>query len=342
MTVTVLYFNTSSASSAEIDFETHVAPIFERACYRCHGADKQRSNFRLDRQRDALEGGDLGASILPGKPDESVLINYVADPNADLVMPPEGERLTAEEIATLRQWIAEGAVWPAGSDDVEEQETWWSLRPLVRSEPPELAEADRSWVRTPVDAFILARLRDEKLSPAPEAGRRTLIRRLYFDLVGLPPPAEEVEAFVNSADPQAYERLVDKLLASDHYGERWARHWLDVVHFGETHGYDKDKPRPNAWPYRDYVIRAFNSDKPYDRFIQEQLAGDVLFPDTVDGIEALGFISAGPWDFIGHAEVPESKKDGKIARHLDRDDMVGNTIGTFNSLTVQCAQCHNH
>ena len=176
----------------------------------------------------------------------------------------------------------------------------------------------------------------------PEADRRTLVRRLYFDLIGLPPTPTEVEAFVNDPAPDAYEKLVDRLLASPAYGERWGRHWLDVVHYGDTHGYDKDKPRPNAWPYRDYVIRAFNSDKPYGRFVQEQIAGDVLFPGTPDGIEALGFIAAGPWDFIGHAEVPETKIDGKIARHLDRDDMVSNTIGTFMSLTVHCAQCHNH
>ena len=140
----------------------------------------------------------------------------------------------------------------------------------------------------------------------------------------------------------AYDELVERLLGMPQYGERWARHWLDVVHYGDTHGYDKDKPRPNAWPYRDYVIRAFNEDKPYSRFIEEQIAGDVLRPGTRDGIEALGFIAAGPWDFIGHAEVSESKTDGKIARHLDRDDMVANTIGTFCSVTIHCAQCHQH
>ncbi|HEU0012019.1 MAG TPA: DUF1549 domain-containing protein, partial [Verrucomicrobiae bacterium] len=194
----------------------------------------------------------------------------------------------------------------------------------------------------PIDAFVLARLDGEGLRPSPEADRRTLIRRLSFDLIGLPPTPEEIELFLANKDPRAYEKLVDRLLASPRHGERWARHWLDVVHFGETHGYDKDKPRANAWPYRDYVIRALNEDKPYARFVQEQVAGDALFPGTRDGIEALGFIAAGPWDFIGHEEVPESKIDGKIARHLDRDDMVANTFQTFNSLTVQCAQCHNH
>jgi hypothetical protein len=165
---------------------------------------------------------------------------------------------------------------------------------------------------------------------------------VYFDLIGLPPTPSEIDDFIGDARPDAYERLVDRLLASPAYGERWARHWLDVVHYGETHGYDKDKPRPNAWPYRDYIIRAFNEDKPYSRFVQEQLAADVLFPDEPRLIPALGFIAAGPWDFIGHAEVPETKIDGKIARHLDRDDMATNTIQTFTSLTIQCAQCHNH
>ena len=220
---------------------------------------------------------------------------------------------------------------------------WWSLRPLAR--PPWPAAdlgTDPVSSRNPIDVFIRADLAAKGLRPSPPADRATLIRRVYFDLIGLPPTPEEVERFVAEPSRDAYEKLVDRLLASPRYGERWARHWLDIVHFGETHGYDKDKPRPNAWPYRDYVIRAWNSDKPYTRFVQEQIAGDVLFPFTRDGVEALGFISAGPWDLIGHEEVPETKIDGKIARHLDRDDMVANTMQTFNSMTVQCAQCHNH
>lgn len=218
---------------------------------------------------------------------------------------------------------------------------WWSLQPLVRPSIP-VVPSSSNQPRNPIDAFINVRLLEKGLVPALRADRRTLIRRLYFDLTGLPPAPSEIATFLSDRDPQAYERLVDRLLASPHYGERWARHWLDVVHFGETHGYDKDQPRPNAWPYRDYVIRSLNQDKPYARFVQEQVAGDVLFPETQDGFEALGFIAAGPWDLIGHAEVPETKTDGKVARHLDRDDMVVNTIQTFTSLTVQCAQCHNH
>jgi hypothetical protein len=221
----------------------------------------------------------------------------------------------------------------------KDQREWWSLKPLSHPALPAVAAAG---LRTPVDAFIAAKLAEKGLAMAPEADRRTLIRRLCFDLTGLPPAPEEVDAFVSDADPLAYEKLVDRLLASPRYGERWARHWLDVVRYGETHGYDKDQPRPNAWPYRDYVIRAFNEDKPYGRFIQEQIAGDVIFPDSVDGVTALGFIAAGPWDFIGHVEVPETKTDGRVARNLDRDDMVSNTMNSFCSITVQCARCHDH
>ncbi len=218
---------------------------------------------------------------------------------------------------------------------------WWSLRPLQRPQIPRPVHGD-SRPANPIDSFIAAKLAEKGLSPSREADRRTFIRRLYFDLIGLPPAPEQIESFISDRDAQAYEKLADRLLDSQQYGERWARHWLDVVHYGETHGYDKDQPRPNAWPYRDYVIRALNEDRAYARFVQEQVAGDVLFPGTRDGIEALGFISAGPWDLIGHAEVPETKMDGRVARHLDRDDMVGTTMQTFNSLTVQCAQCHNH
>jgi len=229
----------------------------------------------------------------------------------------------------------------AAATNAPDSETWWSLRPLARSTIPLIAASDAN-VRNPIDAFILARLRAEGLELSPEADRRTLARRLYFDLTGLPPSFEEVEQFVQDPDPAAYESLVQRLLRSPRYGERWARHWLDVAHYGDTHGYDKDQPRPHAWPYRDYVIRALNADKPYSQFVQEQIAGDALYPGTADGLEALGFIAAGPWDFIGHAELPESKIDGQIARHLDRDDMVATTLSTFNSLTVHCAQCHNH
>ncbi|HEX4588634.1 MAG TPA: PSD1 and planctomycete cytochrome C domain-containing protein, partial [Gemmataceae bacterium] len=324
-----------TAAEPTVNFENDIRPIFSQRCGACHGPEKQRGGLRLDRKTDAFRGGDTGPVIVPGTSAKSLLIRLVSGADPEKFMPPKGERLTAAQVAALRAWIDRGAHWPddgAGANPA----TWWSLRPLFRPAIPAAVG------RNAIDAFVRAKLTERGLTPTPEANRRTLIRRLYFDLIGLPPTFAEVEEFALDADPNAYEKLVDRLLASPHYGERWARHWLDVVHFGETHGYDKDKPRPNAWPYRDYVIRSLNADKPYSRFVDEQLAGDVLFPGTIDGIEALGFLAAGPWDFIGHAELPESKIDGQVARHLDRDDFVSNTAGTFLSLTVHCAQCHNH
>ncbi len=223
---------------------------------------------------------------------------------------------------------------------VADDDSWWSLRPLASPRVPRLAEP--RWARTPVDAFIARTLRRHRLASSPTASPRTLIRRVTVDLTGLAPEPAAVERFLTDRSPDAYERLVEGLLQSPRYGERWARHWLDLVHYGDTHGYDKDKPRPNAWPYRDYVVRAFNNDTPFRRFVQEQIAGDVLYPATVAGIVATGFLAAGPWDFIGHAEVPETKIDGRIARHLDRDDMVQTVMKTFISLTVECARCHDH
>ncbi|HKB01792.1 MAG TPA: PSD1 and planctomycete cytochrome C domain-containing protein [Gemmataceae bacterium] len=323
-----------------VEFERDVRPLLVKQCLACHGPDKQRGGLRLDRKADALKGGDDGPVLVPGKSADSPIIRLTAGLDPDRVMPPKGERLTAEQVGILRAWIDQGAEWPGG--DSADPRDWWSLRPLNRPALPKLSLDDATRARNPVDRFVLDKLREKGLAPSPGADRRTLIRRLSFDLIGLPPTPDEIEAFLNDPTADAYERLVDRLLASPAYGERWARHWLDVVHYGDTHGYDKDQPRPNAWPYRDYVIRALNADKPYARFVQEQVAGDVLFPGTIDGVTALGFIAAGPWDLIGHVELPETKIDGKVARHLDRDDMVANTINTFASLTVQCAQCHNH
>ena len=336
------------ATTASIDFARDIKPLFDANCVKCHGPEKAKNGFRLDTRARALTGGDQGADIIPGDSAKSPLVHFVAGLVPDMEMPPKGkgEAFTGKQIALLRAWIDQGAKWDR--DDVAgdvrnpvDKSDWWSLKPLTKPTLPAVGDRNSEFAN-PIDAFVLAKLDEKGLRPSPEADRRTLIRRLYFDLVGLPPKPEEIEAFAADKESNAYDKLVDRLLASQYYGERWARYWLDVVHYGETHGYDKDQPRPNAWPYRDYVIRSLNEDKPYNRFVQEQLAGDVLFPGTRDGFEALGFISAGPWDLIGHAEVPESKMDGMVARHLDRDDMVANTMQTFNSLTVQCAQCHNH
>lgn len=335
----VLSYTASKLSAAEdIDFVRDIQPIFAAKCIRCHGDDQQKGNLRLDRKADANRGGDSGN---PFELTSSLLLQRItAEPGER--MPPEGEPLGKSQIELLRKWIAGGAKWPEGVDKVgyAGRYDWWAFRPMRVAK---LQALDGSgWARTPIDLFVLQKLSEQGLSPSPEADRRTLYRRLSFDLIGLPPDPDEVDVFMNDPDPQAYEKLVNRLLASPRYGERWARHWLDVVHYGDTHGYDKDKPRPNAWPYRDYVIRALNADKPYARFVEEQLAGDVLWPETEDGLTATGFIAAGPWDFIGHAELPETKLDGRIARLLDRDDMVTNTMNTFCSLTVQCGRCHNH
>jgi hypothetical protein len=180
------------------------------------------------------------------------------------------------------------------------------------------------------------------MHPSVPADKRTLIRRVYFDLIGLPPSPGDIAAFQADKNPNAFEKVVNRLLASQRYGERWGRHWLDVVHYGDTHGYDKDKRRDHAWPYRDYVIRAFNDDKRYSRFIKEQIAGDVIYPNEPDGIIATGFIAAGPWDFVGQVELAEGTVEKAKTRVLDRDDMVMNTMSTFNSVTIHCARCHDH
>lgn len=320
-------------------------------CVECHGPDAQESNLRLDSPAGLQAGGEFGPVVISGNGQASELIRRVRSRNPEEQMPPDGPPLTTDEANQLQAWIDAGTPWPGGVMEAEasrdERLDHWAWQPIAHEAIPEVSHAfdDLPGVeadRNPIDAFIRASLSTNALTPSPVADRRTLIRRLTFDLTGLPPSPEEIESFVHDPADDAYEQLVDRLLASPRYGERWARHWLDVVHYGDTHGYDKDKPRPNAWPYRDYVIRSFNEDKPYPRFVEEQIAGDVLYGETRDGHEAIGFIAAGPWDFIGHREVPETKTDGKIARHLDRDDMVANTIGTFASVTVQCAQCHAH
>ena len=229
----------------------------------------------------------------------------------------------------------------AAKQSTSDSRDWWSLQPLAKPAVPQ----SHDWARNEIDAFVLTKLNEKGLSPSPPASPRALIRRVTYNLTGLPPLPEEIEAFLkeSSSDPdRAYERLVERLLNSPHHGEHWARFWLDAARYGESHGYDKDKARFNAWPYRDYVIRSFNNDKPWSRFVKEQIAGDALFPGDPDGVIALGFVAAGPWDFIAHFEVGEGKLDGRIAKHMDRDDMVSAVFNTFMSSTVQCAQCHDH
>jgi mono/diheme cytochrome c family protein len=318
------------AAKPAIDFARDVQPIFAAHCYACHGADKQESGLRLDRKDDALKGGDGGAAIIAMKGGESPLVDRIASSDPDLQMPPKGERLTVEQIAVIRAWIDQGANW----------DEHWSLKPLARPEAPNAT--DGATVRNSIDAFVTAKLNSQGLKQSPEADRRTLIRRVTIDLTGLLPTPDEVAAFVASNKPDAYEQLVERLLSSPRYGERWARHWMDTVHFAETHGNDQDRPRPNAWPYRDYLIQSFNEDKPYARFVAEQIAGDVLYPKDPQATVALGFLSAGPWDESSLMSIADDTTDKKIAQMLDRDDMLSTTISTFVSATVHCARCHNH
>ncbi len=330
-------------ATAEDLFETQVRGIFERRCLHCHNDEDREGELSLQSAEGLRAGGAGGAAIDVAAPDASLLLEYISGDAPE--MPKDGEPLAVEEVAAIRAWITDGAAWPADvrlEDKSLADHDWWSLQPITQVELPRVNPELIQRAHTPLDLFILARLEQHGLQLSPEADRRTLLRRLYFDLIGLPPTPEEVQAFLTDPSPRAYEGLVERLLASPHYGERWARHWLDVVKYADTCGYDKDKLRPQAWPYRDYVIRSLNEDKPYARFAQEQIAGDVLFPGEPDGILGLGFLAAGPWDFIGHVEVPESKLDGQVARNIDRDDMVSNTLNTFNSVTIQCARCHNH
>ncbi len=326
----------SPALPAAPDFAKDVRPIFERSCFRCHGPDKQKSGYRLDIRETALKGGDTGKpAIIPHNAKSSPLIRYVSGLDDEIFMPPKKSdvpRLTSSEIQILTDWIDAGPSWPDAFAGTTATKPHWSLTPLKKIWPPSNGH--------PIDAFI--RAAPGHINSSPEADRRGLIRRATYDLTGLPPDSQQVEAFVADTDPHAYENLIDRLLDSKRYGEHWARHWLDVANYADTHGNDHDYVRSNAWHYRDYVIRAFNEDKPYARFIQEQIAGDALFPDDFQATVALGFLAAGPWDHTLMVTVREDTVDHHMAQNLDRDNMVSTAIGTFDSLTIHCARCHDH
>ncbi|WZO98393.1 PSD1 and planctomycete cytochrome C domain-containing protein [Isosphaeraceae bacterium EP7] len=321
-------------------FRDRVAPVLAGRCVGCHRPGNAKGGLSLADAPGLKAGGESGPAVEPGKPEESLLVEMLTGETPE--MPKQGGPLAPEQVEALRAWISQGAHWPEGLVLKEPGDggTWWSLKPLARPPVPSLDGG--GWARTPVDAFILQGLAARGLTPSAEAGRGTLIRRLTFDLHGLPPTPEEVDTFAADPAPDAYERLVDRLLASPRYGERWGRHWLDVVHYGDTHGYDKDKKREHAWRYRDYVIGALNDDIPYGQFVREQVAGDVLNPGDPRGQVATGFIAAGPWDFVGQVELREGTVDKEKTRVLDRDDMVASTVSTFVSLTAHCARCHDH
>ena len=321
------------ASTVLVDFSRDVQPLLNKHCVDCHGPEKQKGGLRLDNKASALQGGDEGKVIVPERSAESRLIHLIAGLEPDTIMPPKGEPLAGEEISLLRAWIDQGAHWPDDGNAVKLRSKHWSLQPLQLVEIPAVAP-------NAIDAFVTVRLQKEGLALSVEADRATLIRRLSFDLTGLPPSPDEVDAFLNDASPKAYEALVDRLLASPHYGERWGRHWLDVARYTESQGFEYDKIRPNAWHYRDYVIKSFNEDKPYDLFMKEQVAGDVLEPVTRDGMIAPSLLVCGPWDEAGNAQANVTQK--MITREDELEDLLGVVGQTFLGLTVNCARCHAH
>ena len=325
-----------NACAADVEFVRDVRPILQKHCYSCHAEEKQKSSLRLDIKSEAFRGGEAyGPSITAGNVAESPLIQFVADPDADLVMPPDGDPLSPEEIATLTTWVKEGAVWPDGVDlaKLEDRRDHWSFKPLTAPAPPETA--DTQWCRNDIDHFILNRLESEGLSTAPESTRQTWLRRVTLDLIGLPPTIEQQRDFEHDTSNDAFVRVVDRLLDSPRYGERWAQHWLDVVRYADTHGFEVNTERPHAWPYRDYVIDAFNKDTPYDQFIREQIVGDTMEQDT-----ATGFLITASVLLPGQIGRDDASK--RLARQDSLDEIVVNVGQTFLGLSVGCARCHDH
>ena len=331
--LTIVALVTASARADEASFTKDVLPILERKCVVCHHGDGAQNGLRLGSAAGLIAGGESGPAVVPGHPESSLLLAKVGGQKPE--MPPAGQPLTRAEIASIRDWISAGA--PGDADGPEENSirTWWSLRPFRVEDEPAPASL---WERNAIDGFLLRAMQSRGLEPSDLSGRKTLIRRLSFDLTGLPPEPAEVESFVNDPDPEAYARLVDRLLASPAYGERWGRHWLDVARFGESNGYEQNHLRGNAWPYRDWVIHSFNADKPFNRMILEQLAGDRLAPEDLDAQAGTGFLVAGPHDTVG-IKNPAGEAQ-KRANHLD--DMIMGTASAFLGLTVHCARCHDH
>ena len=317
--------------------EAEAKTILEKRCLSCHNAQLKTSGLLLDSLDAAQKGGTRGSALLPGNPDDSLLFKRIASDE----MPP-GDPLPADEKAIIRRWIEAGAPWTGvlGKNVVRPRAgpDWWSLQPLTVVRPPNIDGSPAGWSASPIDRFIYAKLHEKGLQPSPPADRRTFIRRATFDLLGLPPTPDEVEAFVNDESSDAYEKLIDRLLASPHYGERWARHWLDVIRFGESHGYEQNHLRQHAWPLRDYVIRSFNQDKPFNRMIIEHLAGDQVAANNPDVEVATGFLVAGIHDTVKIENV-----EGELQKRAnDLDDMVATTGTGFLGLTVNCARCHDH
>lgn len=336
-----------TATAAESDFfDKEVRPILVQKCVKCHGAgEKLEGNLSLLTRDGILKGGDSGPAVVVGKPDESLLIEAV---NFDgFEMPPTG-KIAPKQIATLTRWVREGMAWGKDAQIVdpdelaskthtpptvnEETKKFWSHRPIRRPEVPHVK--DKSWVKTPIDAFVQHGLEEAELAPAGPAAKEALVRRAYYNLTGLPPSPEDVQEFLADESPDAWSRLIDELLASPQYGEHWGRHWLDLVRYAETNSYERDGAKPSVWRYRDYVIRAFNDDKPYDEFIRQQLAGDERKSATKEDYIATGYYRLGIWD--------DEPADRELALYDDLDDIQLITSQVLLGITMNCARCHDH
>ncbi|GIW78200.1 MAG: hypothetical protein KatS3mg105_0007 [Gemmatales bacterium] len=323
-------------------FEKKIRPVLVQECYRCHSsAKRQRGGLVLDTRAGIRKGGDTGPAVVPGKPEKSLLLTALRY-KGDLQMPPRG-KLPDEVIADFEKWIAQGAPDPRDGKtvakhgiDMEAGRKFWAFQPFKKSPLPEVS--DVAWPFNDIDRFILARLEAGKIKPGSDADRVTLIRRAYFDLIGLPPPLEKIDAFVNDTSPKAFEKVVDELLASPHFGERWGRHWLDVARFAESTGGGRSLLLKEAWRYRDYVIESFNADKPYNRFVAEQIAGDLLPASSpnerAQNLIATAFLALGPTNY---------ELQDKQVLEVDVIDEQLDTIGrAFLGLTIGCARCHDH
>lgn len=332
------------AADRPIDFVNDVQPIFRQRCFECHAKGNEEGGLNLGIRSRALEGGSGGAVIVRGSSAESRLVHAVSCLDGDFTMPPDGERLTAAQVGILRAWIDQGADWPASADVLdpraEQAKQHWAFQPLHAVEAPKVANV--AWPRNPIDQFILARLESAGRQPASALAHRGLIRRTAFDVIGLPPSPEDVDEFCAVAERDrdgACNALIDRLLASRHYGERWGRHWLDVARYADSDGQETDRDRPQAYQYRDFVIRALNDDMPFDQFVRWQLAGNEYEPDNPAAVAATGFLTAGPF-----AALPEKLMQDELLRNRynELDDMIS-TIGTgLLGLTFGCARCHDH
>lgn len=325
---------------ADNPFDTQVAPLLAVRCLTCHGTQNPKGGLDLSQRATAFKGGDSGPAIEPGKPDESLLWEKISGDE----MPPK-KPLKAEEKALLKAWLLAGAKWDTDpidplryTSDNRAGYDWWSLKPVRRPDFP--AVKNSVWPRNGIDHFILAKLEAKGLVPAPDADRRTYIRRLSFDLLGLPPSPREVAVFEADQAPDAYEQLVQRYLDSPAYGERWARHWLDIVRYGESQGFERDKLRPNSWRYRDWVVWALNRDMPYADFVRLQIAGDVIAPDDPLALVATGYLVAAPWDEVGQSQQSAAMR--AVVRQDELEDVIGTTAQTFLGLTANCARCHDH